>query len=299
MKRFALLLLAAIFVFRLHADTPGTIESNMFLPPDFYVGDMVELRMVVTPSAGSSLSIPKDLPKPFWMRIESLGMKQLSGGSYEIRLIFASYFPGTRTLPALDLGGMVIDKVKIHTLSVLSQDNPQLKDIRPPMILPGTVLLLVFAGLLLLGGPLVAVFSVNVLKNQGRLFMQRLQWKLPYRRFTKLTKELNSSFFSMSDRDFYFSLSEGLRNYLSDRTGEDFLTVTLEEIGTLLPAYLNDFEDQKQMIKLLHYADLIKFSGGGSILEKKRKDLDDASSLIRSIEAGYGEVHKEDHDVHL
>ena len=276
------------------ADSGGRVESTMFLPPDFYVGDLVELRIVVVPAAGAVLSIPKDLPQPFWMSVDSLSMRELSDGKYELRLIFSSFYPGTRTLPALHLGDMVIDRVKIHTKSVINEDNLKLEEIRPPMLLPGTVLLVVVLTLVILGGPLLAMFSISFIRNASRRFIERLQWKLPYRRFSKLMKELNANFFSISDRDFYFSLSEGLRNYLSDRTGEDFLTVTLEEIGSLMPTYLKDFEDQKQMIKLLHYADLIKFSGGGSILEKKRRDLDDAYSLIRSIETGYGEIHGED-----
>ena len=293
MKKLAFLFFAALISGASFADSGGRVESTMFLPPDFFVGDVVELRMVVVPASGAVLSIPKDLPEPFWMSISSLSMRELSGGKYELRLIFSSFYPGTRTLPALHLGDMLIDRVKIHTKSVLNEEDLKLEEIRPPMLLPGTVLILVILTLAILGGPLLTVFSISFIRNASRRFMERLQWKLPYRRFSKLMKDLNANFFSMSDRDFYFALSEGLRNYLSDRTGEDFLTVTLEEIGGMMPSYLKDFEDQKQMIKLLHYADLIKFSGGGSILEKKRRDLDDAYNLIRSIETGYGENHGE------
>ncbi len=66
-----------------------------------------------------------------------------------------------------------------------------------------------------------------------------------------------------------------------------------------MPGYLSEFEDQKQMITLLHYADLIKFSGGGSILEKKRRDLDDAYALIRSIESQSKKNIEEDAGAHL
>ena len=275
------------------ADRGGRVESVMFLPPDFYVGDVVELRAVIVPDDGTVLSIPKELPNPFWIKMNSLSMKELSGGGYEVRLIFSSYSPGTRTLPPLVLGDMVIDRIKIHTESILSDGNLQLSEIRDPMLLPGTVFILTLLVLLILGGPLLVIFSVGFIKRTMDRLIAKFTLTLPFRRFNKLIKDLNAEFFSRSDRDFYFSLSEGLRQYLCDKTGEDFITVTLEEIGNLMPKYLSNFEDQKQMIKLLHYADLIKFSGGGSILEKKRRDLDDAFALIRSIESGDARSKKE------
>lgn len=276
----------------LAAESGGSVESSMFLPPEFFVGDIVELRMVIVPDEGARLSIPQQLPEPFWMKIRSLNLKEMSNGSYELRLIFSSFYPGTRTMPPIILGDVILDKIKLHTQSILDEKENSLAEIRGPMLLPGTIWIISVLIVLVLVGPLLLIFSVSFIRSKSIEFIRTIQLRLPYRRFHRLIRELNANFFNTSDRDFYFALSDGLRSYLTNRTGEDFLTVTLEEIGNLLPKYLPVFEDQKQLVKLLHYADLIKFSGGGSVLEKKRRDLDDSFDLIRSIENHYKSKEK-------
>ena len=67
----ALICLAALSTVAL-ADGSYTVEHVLFLPPTFYVGDLVELRIRIDVDPGTMPAEPSELPQPSWIHIRDV-----------------------------------------------------------------------------------------------------------------------------------------------------------------------------------------------------------------------------------
>src|SRR5690606_39522139 len=48
-----------------------SIIESLFLPPEYYVGDPVELRLTLRSRYADSITLPKELPQPSWGAIQN------------------------------------------------------------------------------------------------------------------------------------------------------------------------------------------------------------------------------------
>ncbi|OQY32176.1 MAG: hypothetical protein B6241_12130 [Spirochaetaceae bacterium 4572_59] len=232
-----------------------------FLPPDYYVGDTVELQFTLRSSGNLNLLPPETLPDPGWVKLLSFKI-EYSGSDQIITIRFIPYYSGTRTLPPLALGDLTLRDIKIYTSSVLRSDGErELSGIRHNLLIPGTRVIgaLIFSALLSL--PLLFLFLFKIIRRHTGVLIRTYRLNLPYRKFIRLLKRIRQTLGNMSDKDFFSIYSGGLKNYLSTRFHLDFSALTTSEMEMVFrsssvaePLYLT-------LLNLFHRMDRVKFAG--------------------------------------
>jgi len=275
-----LFILPGTFLF---AQDEYTIKRIIFLPPTFYVGDLVELRVTLEAAPGKTIKQPSGMPELSWIRFDDMSMK-IEGQEAELRIRFSTFFPGTRALPDLQLGDILLSGVKIHTDSVVTPENNTLAPPRQQLLLPGTMFYLIAFLALVIILPVVIIplfrrFRSSLLSSLHRQREGRL-----YRRFQKDINNMENQVDSMDSRAFYIRLTEGLRHYLSGRTGRDFITTTSREIRIHLKKTFKDTALNNLITALFKSGDVVKFSGSSVRKKKKLQDLSNALQAAARIE---------------
>jgi hypothetical protein len=261
--------------------TPRVVSVHL-LPPEFYVGDTVELRILLRSENGDRIRPPDQLPKADWVYFHGARVEK-SGNNHEVRIFFSSFSPGTRTLPELDFGSYVLSGMKIHTSSILDGEG-DLADIRGQLYLPGTFTLLIVTVLIVLIGPLALVAVSGIVRQRLRSAANLLSRKRPYWRLKRDLKELSAQALMMSDRDFYYRLSDAVRSYISRRTGWDCITTTIHEIRAMMQTLFPKGDIAMRLIHFLEYADMIKFAGIEAGSTRKGDDLLRLGELAAAVE---------------
>jgi hypothetical protein len=155
---------------------PAVLEA-VLLPPRFFVGDRVELRMRLEVPAGVRVAEPSlaglqspglQSPSPpeqngrSWLEVSEVQVldKRADGraGEVQVRVFFTSFTPGEGRLPAFDCGDLRVPGQEFTTASVKEREpEPGFRPLRTQLLLPYTRLRLVFTGLVLAGTPVVLV----------------------------------------------------------------------------------------------------------------------------------------------
>ncbi len=254
-----------------HAASGYRIKSAVFLPREFYVGDKVELRVELEVDPGISVSFPDKYPRSSLVKIHDISMAE-DGRNIDLRILFTSFAPGTRSLPPVTLGDVVLDSIKIHTSSILNGDSVKFRGIRKPLLVPGTKLLLgIFIGLLFFGPVFVLGFA-GTIRKRFHLAMALRRGRRPKKRFLKVLKDLEEKKDRISSRQFYFILSDEYRRYLLLRTDIDFMTTTSTDFGRNIGKIIDDKNFVKSISAMIMFSDSIKF--GGVTVNSARKEHD-------------------------
>ncbi len=299
---FALLLLAfsALLPSEPAAGQDYVIEQQLFVPRRFYVGDRVELRLRI--ESAKRIVPPAELPKAAWISFHEISLHEREG-EREVRIAFSSYYPGTQTLPPIDLGGFILSDLKIHTDSVLPKEGAELSGGRGQLLPPGTRL---FFGILFAGGALLLLIGLvagpwSVRRVRGTLVRYR-EYR-PYRRFSRVLQDLAARNDQMDGRTFYIRLLDELRLYLSSRLGEDLRTATSGEIDLILKRGGPDgpeggdgrdgaFRDDRMrnyLPAVFRRGDAVKFGGAVSLPEQREAELVHLGEALREIERSRSE----------
>ncbi|MEW5816241.1 MAG: hypothetical protein AB1798_12700 [Spirochaetota bacterium] len=284
MKRaFSLFFLFACACLGLYAEAGYVLKRIVLLPPEFYVGDRVELRIRIFPEAGKKVSDLESLPDVSWIKIHSVTVLPY-GNETEIRISFSPYSTGVRTLPALKLGDIILDNIKIKTDSLLEGKKISFKGLREQKLLPGTRLyLLLFVGLI----PAAALISIPISRAGSRVFRKiaaRYRKKKPLRIFQKAMVSLQEDLGRLEGRDFYAFLSKELKRYLSAKTDIGCMCKTTREIEEQLLKTCLDQPLYTQFLSLFSFGDVVKFGGRDVSLAKKRQDVEAALTAASSFE---------------
>lgn len=261
------------------------VEKVIFLPPDFYVGDSVEMRLTIYPESGMRVLPPEELPVANWIDIHDLRLEQ-DGSFWEVQIDFTTYAPGTRTLPTIQLGDVVLNDVKLHTKSILQERNVEFFGIKGQVYLPGTRLAIGLAVFILFFGPVVVLSTAGRVSRAVRRFVSIHSGRRPHKRFMRAIKELGEKQMQMSSRRFYIVLSEELRRYLSSRTRQDYMTVTSselrEQLWNIFPA--DNKEQLDALAAMMRKSDEIKFGGVNASKKQREEDLKMVVSAAKNIE---------------
>lgn len=291
-------LLCILFIFLaaslpLSADGEYSVKQTFFLPPNYYVGDHVELRIRIKTDSNLLPAEPDVLPDTSWLDIHSIEVFSVSD-EYDIRIQFTSYYPGTRALPAIKLGQIILDNIKIFTSSIIEDTNADFADVANPVLLPGTRLLLaLFIGALLLG-PILGVLLFRWGKKTAMIIRKRLLSKKPFKLFVRSIAMLGESGPALQSREFYISLVEVFRKYISLRLEIDILTSTTTELSFRLHERLRESSFIEGFSKKMHEFDMAKFGGKRVTKARRTKDIDSVMETAMIIEDMFG---KEKRDV--
>ncbi len=282
--RVALLFLFFLFgiVLRVGALEDAQLVELMFLPPDFFVGDRVELRAVVTLRPGLRILPPEELPVLGWIDLHDTVVEQ-DGGKWEIRIEFTPFAPGTRAFPEIRLGDISLSGIKVNVKSILQEQNLDFFGIKNQLLLPGTRLGIGLLTVVLFFGPVLILTFVGNASRGIKRFISVHAGRRPYKRLHRVLRELRDKQAHMGSRKFYILLSEEFRRYLSARTGRDFLTITSSEVPDLLQEVFPSGKTNG-VEEMIRQSDLIKFGGINAGRKQREEDLGMVEEMAEGLE---------------
>jgi len=258
------------------------ITRSVFVPPEYYIGDPVELRLQVELDRYEILTEPLDFDAPEWVEIRDIEIVQ-NRETAEVIIKFTSFSPGTRALPDLDFGPFILSDQKIYTKSLVGEGESDLRGLRPQVMIPGarlTFFLLVLAVFVL---PYLLYFLIKLIIRYTLLAIGKYHSSRPFRLLSRTLKKLDASLGKIGVRDFYITLTDALRVYLTARTGHDCISATTSEISRLHGFGL-DQTLWERMVSVLKQGDMIKFAGQTLSKEEMKDNLDFLLEICQEIE---------------
>lgn len=293
-RRIRVRILFTVFFLSVCAAGPAQqieIRQTLFLPPEYYVGDEVELRIRFHTSESSIPRLPESLPESSWLEFSNIEIGEF-GDEWEARITFVSYRPGTRTLPAIEFGDIVIDGIKSHTTSILQADDPGFVESRGQMYLPGTELILAILFGIVFAGPLAGFGLIGVLRGRLSRFLAERRRRRPYRDFQREFKELRGLSEGVDAKSFYFGLSQTFRSYLTKRTNENYLTVTTRELIQRIGRMLTNRTILDDLTDILIFGDEVKFGGKRSSISTQQNHMEMIGRSVEEVEDVYRRAHE-------
>jgi hypothetical protein len=260
-----------------------SISRTVFIPSVYYVGDRVELRLSLRSSLLDQIQLPQELPQPSWGTIHDIRIIDREDEK-DIRILFTSYYPGTRTLPAINLGPILLSDISIFVSSILDSNQQDLVPSRDQLILPGTQLIIILWSLLVLSVPLLWLVIFRWGRQYFALLIARYREGLPYRRLTKNLRDLTENAGAMDGRNFYITLLDLVREYLSGRIRVDARSATTRELEFALKKEVENPADRNFIVRLFHHGDLVKFASQPSTLKSRMDHLSQLQEVLEHIE---------------
>jgi hypothetical protein len=257
--------------------------SPIYSPPLYSPGDEVLVEALLLPVAGEK-------PAPFDLKpssgLPALGpeadpeLRELrlsrSSRGWIVSLRFVPWSPGSGSLPALRVRGLLIPALPYSARSVL---GPEDRDPSPPRRQrdpPGTALYLYgLAGLLLilaLGGAGAAAYLVPA----ARALLARRRAALAFRSFVRSLEYLEAEALSAEPAAFFAALSRALRLYLAARglpeepSLRSVAALSAAEIAALPGSAFPAPATKERVAALCALADRVRYGGerpGPSALE--------------------------------
>ncbi len=235
-----------------------SIASVTFLPQTFFVGDMVEARVVVRTGENLNLAVQDSLPVTDWVTVHSVTIVQRADG-FEVRIVFQPFFIGTRQLPPINLGPLEIADVSAFVTSALDGEG-ELHPIRDQVTLPGTRLFIGVIMLILLGIPLFIGATRKWVKRTVRSIVQWHHDRRPYRRLQRAVRSLQLDLEELDEKTFYIRLIDEVRIFLESQYHEPFVAATTGEVAQLLKNTPLDEDTKDALIAMFRQSDLVKFA---------------------------------------
>jgi hypothetical protein len=279
-----LIFLAAWPVF---AQVPLT--ESIFLPPRFFVGDRVELRLTYDLPAGVAVEPPAQLPVHAWIEFRDIEVqdRRIPGeaGKVSVRVFFIPFFFGETILPPIQLGGLNTGELLVTTQSALElEQDESLRGPRRQLNLPLTWLRLLALAVIGIGVPLLLLFLLRYgIRGFRRLREARIR-RLPYLHIRKSLNQLATGRSSMEGKSFFILLSLAIRRYLSERLAMPLMSATTGEIAGSLKAAGLDESVSETIHGVLKAADLIKFSGKRANRREMEKSLKTVGRIVEQVE---------------
>lgn len=261
-----------LLVSPLAADDSGLVTESVFVPPVYFVGDLVEARLTLLLPEGKVLLPPLSLPSQSWVLIRDVQVRH-DPPFERVTVKFVPFAPGVKNLPPLVLGDISLEGVRISTNSLLGKATPtELMPPRDQLLLPHTELLLFLSFLLLIVLPL----AIWRFLRPFAVFVQTL-WKRSdrhraWRALNKELKKLQARALALKGPEFYTQLTRLVRLYLGARFERDFQTLTAAEVRLMLqplpPAWTAEW------VRLIHRADVVRFDAQDPPEQEKLDDLE-------------------------
>ncbi|MFW5694166.1 MAG: hypothetical protein ACOCYB_03285 [Alkalispirochaeta sp.] len=261
-----------------------SIAEVLFLPQTFYVGDVVEARVVVRSSDDLDLTVPPTLPSAEWIDLRDVSIVQRADG-YEIRIIFQPFYVGTRQLPTIDLGGFSVSGVSavVNTLQTDTEEL-ELQPVRDQLLLPGTRALIAVIVLSIFGVPLVVALTGGWIQRQIHAIRERYRENRPYRMLQKGLKQLQTEMLELDGKRYYIRLVDITRSYLEGRFGSVFRSATTGELDVHLRKAGIPEEQRHRLIELFQFGDLVKFANRRVTVHDRTHHLEAVKTLSSELQ---------------
>jgi hypothetical protein len=278
----------------LFAQARYTVESIQFIPQEYYVGDRVELRVVVRASSDVRIAPPREFPAAAWGDFHDAHVLPRDNLT-EIHIFFTPYQTGAQTVPNLNCGDVVLQGLSLSVRS-LTEDGP--RDPAPPrgnLLLPSTRLIIAAAAGLLIVLPLAGIAAFVWLRPWLERLAKRCRGRQPYRKLKKTLAALRGRAEENDSRHFYISLLDALKLYMTHHGGESCMAFTTRELEAYFARGLGDNPDRNTLLEIFHFGDEVKFGGRQSPREKRLADISRIAAAASRLE----HPPREDRHAHL
>lgn len=275
-----LLLLAPCLPAQDSSQVHSRTEEPYLVPQTIFVGDtgrlVVPLGQVFAGVDPFVLNTPDKLPEAADLVIKRIELER-RGGSSRLLIDFIPYAPGILSFPDIELGGsasepLVVTRLEAHVASILTPSRMDLSEPAPPLIIPGTNLLIYGTASLILA-LLFAVIGGSVWgrRHFGELW-ERFRRRQLLRSMMKFLRclEQESDPEKKGDAGYYLTLLSGeLRKFLSLFTGINCRSLSAGEFLDLPLGYAAAGETQEPLLSpaflcgLFRGWDTLRFSGRG------------------------------------
>jgi hypothetical protein len=269
--------------------TQAVLAESIFLPPRFFVGDRVELRLTYDVPAGTEVEEPTELPVHPWIEFPDVEVQDRraagSAGRVIVRIFFIPFFAGETVLPAIRLGDFDTGELLVRTQSALAlEQEDTLRGPRRQLNLPLTWLRLLVIALMGIGAPLLLTLLLRYGVRAFQSLREARIRRLPYLHVRRSLNQLASGKSSMEGKSFFILLSLAIRRYLSERLSIPLMSATTGEIAeSLKGAGLEDTVSER-IYRVLKAADLAKFSGKKAKRTEMEQSLETAGNIIEEVE---------------
>jgi|AACY02.2.fsa_nt_gi hypothetical protein len=269
-------LLAAV---RLSAQT---VSQPVFLPQQYFVGDIVEARVVIRSETLPEVRVPDQLPHLPWIEIRDVLIVQRADG-IEVRIRFQPFFVGTRRLPPIDLGDITIDGVSAFVSSVLPDQPVEPAGIRDQLLLPGTRVLVAVLFAAIVGIPVVVVLAGDWGKRSAVYVSRWYRERAPYRRFQKSVKSLDDRVHELDGKRFYTELLSITRDFMDRRFAAGLRSATTVELDEKLVRIGVPDDARRRIREMFTVGDLVRFANRRVSLEERHAHLEDLRVITREL----------------
>lgn len=290
------MVLGMVLASRALADEHYTVKQLLFLPPTYYVGDLVEIRVRITVADGLVPTEPVELPPPSWVHIRDVRVIPISG-EYDIRISFSTYEPGPGVLPEIALGEVVLSDLRVDTASLIDEEGAKPEEVFDPELLPGSRLLLALTVGAMLLLPILAVVSTTWIRRLLARITSNRRERRPYKVLNRALAELQEAPSPVNNREFYIKLSDLFRDYLSRKLAVDYAPYTASELREVLHENFSHIASMTQIASNLARFDRVKFGGGKVSRERREKDIAAVLAAASGLEEFLRDPEREVADV--
>ncbi|MBF9017830.1 MULTISPECIES: hypothetical protein [unclassified Oceanispirochaeta] len=260
------------------------IHNLRFMPPEYYVGDTVEMSFILKTDQVHDFTVPEEFPDPGWLNILSMDIES-KGSETEVTIRLIPYYPGTRALPPVDLGGLIVDDLKIFTSTLLNlESSRELEGVQSPLLIPGTRAVGALIVSLLLALPILIVMVYRFIRHRTGEIVKTYKINLPYRQFQRLVRKIRRSMVNMPEKEFYMTFTGGLKKYLSTRFHHDLSSSTTSEIENLLGRSRIHDTLALSLVNLFHRVDRVKFAGDKMLYSDREQLLSEVEEVSEALE---------------
>lgn len=286
MRFFLCLLLFFCFFNLLWSEEYCKIEEINLLPVRYYVGDNVELRLIVSVPPGRKLDLPIQIPEIKWIDInKNVRISHSGDNRYEVRILFTSFIPGSQLLSGIIIGDFIIPDVKIDTRSILEdKEVNRLAPYENQILLPGTWMLLGIIIFVVIFMPYIFLLAGKQIIRIIKRIHETRKRELPGNKLKKGLKKLKRNLKKISPLVFYTKVTDLLREYLNERLKLPVLTATTRELKKMLKESLKEKKYVNRIVTIFNRADLIKFAGNKGRRGELSSALDTVFGVVDSIE---------------
>jgi hypothetical protein len=272
-SNFSLVIVNLIFLaVNLFAEAHYTVESIQFIPPVYYVGDRVEIRVATRPLGDIQVAPPRNFPDVPWGEFHDARIVPRDG-NLEICIVFTPYQPGSQTIPNLRFGDIVLEGLRVSVRSLTDEGFREPAPPRGALLLPSTRLIVSLIVGLFIALPLVCAAAFIWLRPLLLRLALRYREGRPYRKLRKDLALLRSRIAETDSRRFYISLLDAVKAYLSHHGRNNCAACTTRELADSLQREFGNLPDTTAFLEVCHFGDEVKFGGRKSARAKRLKDI--------------------------
>lgn len=252
-----------------------TVEGlPRFVPENFYIGDRVHCLLTVRlPDGVGFHSEPEGalLDRPD-LKILSVESAATGSNQYEIDIFFISFLPQNK-IPALPMGEITLPEIPVNAFSFLEGESPELEPLRPPVLLPYTVEIIVGLVLLCLFVVVLILLFSKTVRSRWLLFFKNQARSRFSKKVTQTIRML-----SMQNRDFspvvfYSKLTLAVKEYLESALNQNLFFATTGEINRCVETFFRDRRIGAAISELLKAGDEVKFGNRVLLRSQMKHDL--------------------------